>query len=175
MTRFLGGILEGIHVLAVALLFGAAALLMSLAAPAWLPEAFVADASGAGRVFKDLAPLVGSPGRVLAVIALVAAVLAPYVRNDPKKAAAWVRIVLAGAALIVLLSGWGPEGTSGWGGKRGVSNADVETHATATEKLKIKAARTVTPWTALALITGLSLSVGAFQLNGGGGGGAKKG
>ncbi len=163
MTRLLGGILESLHIIAVALLFGAAAILTWLTSPALMPDTALISVARAERLFRDLSTLVGPAGRVLAVVALVAAVLAPYVRNDARKAAAWMRIVLAAGALFVLVQAWGPDGTTGWSGARGVAAADVESHATIAEKVKLKADERLIPWSALALLTGLNLVVGAFM------------
>mgnify|MGYP001314569403 CR=1 FL=1 len=164
MKRLLGGLLESAHVLALALLFGAAALLTRLTTPALLPDGLGLSDARTTRLFEDIARLIGSPGRAVAAVALVAAILAPYVRDDARKALAWARVVLAAGALAVLIAGWGPEGVEHWESVKGVSGADVERHATKAEQLKLRADAHLTPWSALCLLTGTSLALAAFQV-----------
>jgi len=164
MKRLLGGLLESAHVLAIALLFGAAALLTRLTAPGLFADGLGVSQETAARLFQGLATMVGDPGRALAVIAIIAAVLAPYVRSDERMGIAWARIACAVAALAVLLSGWGDDGVRTWSETAAVFDADVERHATAAQAIGVKADETITPWNALFVFTGLNLVLGAFQM-----------
>jgi len=164
MKPLLGGLLESLHLIAIALLFGAAALLTRLTSPSLLPRDLGVSQETAANVFEDLSKIVGEPGRAVAVVALIAAILAPYVRNDRRKFAAWGRIVFCAGALGVLMYGWGDSGVAAWGGHEGVLDADVERHATVAEALKVRADETVTPWNALLFMTGANLVLAAFQV-----------
>jgi len=164
MKRLLGGLLESTHVLAIALLFGAAALLTRLTSPGLFADSLGVSQETAARIFQDLAAMVGNPGRALAVIAIIAAILAPYVRNDDRMGVAWARVACAVAALAVLISGWGDEGVRTWGETAALFDADVERHATAAHAMAVKADETVTPWNALLAFSGLNLVLAAFQV-----------
>ena len=172
MKRLLGGILESIHLIAIAVLFGAAALLTRLTSPGAFGDLGISHESAA-RLFDDLSRIVGEPGRAIAVGGLIAAILAPYVRNDPKMFAAWGRVVFCAGALGVLIYGWSDAGVAAWGGHEGVLDADVERHATVGEALKVRADEHLTPWNALLLMTGANLVFAAFQLFSGAGAPAK--
>jgi len=164
MKRLLGGLLESAHVLAIALLFGAAALLTRLTAPHLFADTLGVSQETAARIFEDLARMVGTPGRALAVVAIIAAILAPYVRNDQRMGIAWARIACAAAALVVLLAGWGDDGVRTWSETASAFDADVERHATAAQALGARADETLTPWNALLGFTALNLVLGAFQM-----------
>jgi len=164
MKRLLGGVLESIHMIGIALLFGAAALLTRLTSPSLRSEDLGVSQETAARLFDDLSRMVGEPGRAVAVAALIAAVLAPYVRNDAAKFAAWGRIAFCAGALGVLIYGWSDSGVAAWGGGHGILDADVERHATVAEALRVRADETVTPWNALLLLTGANVVFGAFQV-----------
>ena len=168
MQRLLGGLLESVHMIAIALLFGAAALLTRLTSPSLMSEDLGVSRETAARLFDGLSTIVGQPGRALAVIALIAAVLAPYVRGDRRMFVAWGRVVFCAGALGVLIYGWGSEGAA-WGGQMGVLDADVERHATVAEALKVRADETVTPWNALLFMTGANLVFAAFGVFSAGG------
>jgi hypothetical protein len=172
MKRLLGGLLESAHVLAMALLFGAAALLTRLTAPGLFADGLGVSQETAARIFGDLATMVGNPGRALAVVAIIAAVLAPYVRNDDRMGLPWARVVCAVAALAILLTGWGDDGVRTWSETAAVFDADVERHATAAEAIGARADETLTPWNALLIFSGLNLVLAAFQMFGAPGGGS---
>ena len=175
MKRLLGGVLESIHLIGIALLFGAAALLTRLTSPGLLSTDLGVSQETAARLFEDVARVVGEPGPAIAVAALIAAVLAPYVRSDSKMFLAWGRIVFCAGALAVVLYGWSDSGVAAWGGEQGVLDADVERHATVAEALKVRADKTVTPWNALLFLTAANLVLASFQVFTAGGGKAKKG
>jgi hypothetical protein len=164
MKRLLGGLLESIHMIGIALLFGAAALLTRLTSPGVFAKDLGISQETAARLFDDLSKIVGEPGRAVAVVALIAAILAPYVRNDTRKFAGWGRVVFCAGALGVLIYGWSDTGVAAWGGHEGVLDADVERHATVAEALKVRADEAVTPWNALLFMTGANLVFAAFQL-----------
>ncbi len=168
MKRLLGGLLESIHLIAIAVLFGAAALLTRITGPDLLSLDVGVSEETAGALFDGLSKVVGEPGRLIAIAGLIAAILAPYVRNDPRKFAAWGRIVFCAGALVVLLYGWSDSGVAAWGGHIGVADADVERDATMVEALKIRADQSLTPWNALLFMTGANLVFAAFQLFSGG-------
>ncbi len=166
MKRLLGGLLECVQVLGMALLCGVAALLARLAAIVAAKGGSGLSRERAGRLLDDIVGLVSSPARGIAVAALVAAVLAPYVRDDARKLAAWLRAGLVAAALAILIHGWSVDGRGGAGG--GVFQGDAERHADLADALHVRRLGGVTPWTALLGVTGANLALAAFLVFSGG-------
>ena len=157
MNRFLGGLFESIHVLAIALLF-AAATWMTLATSPSFADTVGLTGETAARLFDPVAAVVAKCGALLAVAALAAAILAPYLRADANKFLAWGRVALVGVTLILVLWGWDvPEP-----GK--VLDADVEMNPTLGSALAARANDAVTPWSALLLATAANLGLASFQI-----------
>ncbi len=164
MKRLLACLFEGVHILAIALLFGAAALLTRLTSPSLMPDSLGISIEQATRLFADLVDIVGKPGRVVALAALIGGLLAPYVRNDGKLGLAWMRIILSAGVLGLLVYGWGDGGLLGieGAGVGEVITGDVESGDAA--DAMVRADRTLTPWNALMMLSGLNLVLAAFQI-----------
>jgi len=158
MKRLLGGFFETFHLVGSALLFAAAAALTFLTTPKLLALAGLSAESG-GRIFDNLGSLVESRGAVVAGVALLAAVLAPYVRSDDKKGLAWARILCAGGSVVCVVWLW--RATQG-----SIVNGDVEMAANTADALLRRADTEITPWNALGACAGLNLILAAFQVNG---------
>jgi hypothetical protein len=156
MKRLLGGLFETVHLLGAAVLFAAAALLTALSTPALL-RALDLSTQGGARVFERIGHVVTDYGTWLGGAALLCGLLAPYVRSDGNKVLAWTRILLSGVAVGCVVSmirlHAGP----------GVFEADVETASDVAREVA-KGERSVTPWNALAVCTGLNLFLAAFQI-----------
>ncbi len=163
MNRILGGLFETVHLVGIATVFGAAMLITWLTSPSLLPESFGVESAlhTAGRI----APHFVSPARLIVIAALVAAILAPYLRADGPKTAAWLRVATVGLALFLLFVAWsdGKEWAE-TASAASLAGSDVEAQASAADALAKRSDKHVTPWNTLAAASGLNLVICAFQM-----------
>ena len=159
MNRVLGGAFEVVHLVGIAAVFGAAVIVTWLTSGHWLPDGLTVES--ATRTAGRFAPHLLTPVRVLAVAALVAAVLAPYLRSDGVKVEAWLRIATCATAVFMLWIAWSRGESWSETASAAAVAADVESRATAAQSLL---GRGLTPWRALAAVTGLNLVFASFQI-----------
>jgi hypothetical protein len=166
MRKFLAAPFEAVHVMGTALFFGVALFLTLLTAPEWMQKLDgKVSPDSAARHFHELASLIGRNGLWVACAALVGGVLAPYARGDGKKALAWVRVVCAASAAIIVLMTWGRF--------EGLPNVLEGEKGRAVDVAQWRSDKKPTPWNGLLFATGLNLFLGAFQISGGAGKKAK--
>jgi hypothetical protein len=162
MRRLLGLPFEVLNVLGTAFFFTIALFLTLLSAPGWLARVGKFSPEQAADHFHEVASLVGRNGLWVAGAALLGAIVAPYARGDGKKVVAWIRIVCATMALVLVFVVWGKLGTM-----THPLAGDVESARTATDQLARRSDRELTPWNGLLLATALNLLLGAAQVSGG--------
>ncbi len=155
MRRLLGLPFEMLNVLGTAIFFAISGALTLLSAPNWLAKISKMSADAAAKDFHETASLIGRHGWWVAGAALVGAAVAPFARGDGKKAIAWVRVVCAASALVIVAMQWGFEtgGRLHEGGRP--------------SPLPWRSDKDPTPWNALLAATGVNLALGAFLVSGG--------
>ena len=159
MRKFAGIPFEALQVLGMALFFGVALVLTLLTAPDWLAKTGKIPPEAAARHFYEVTSLIGRNGLWVVGAALVGGVIAPYARGDGKKLLAWVRVLCAAAAAVLVLFTWGHfEGLPNTLEGEGKKPADVS---------KWRSDKKPTPWNGLLFATGLNLCLGAFQITSG--------
>ena len=156
MRRLLGGPFEMLNVLGTAMFFALAGVLTLLSAPNWLAKITKMSPDAAAKAFHDVASLIGRHAWWVAAAALLGAAVAPYARGDGKKAIAWVRVVCAASALVIVAMQWGFE-TGGHLNEVAKSSP-----------LPWQSDKHPTPWNALLAATGVNLMLGSFLVFGGG-------
>lgn len=155
----LGSLPEVVHLLGAAWLFGTAAALAALSAPRLLEHTEGISVEAAAQWLESGADSVFRYGPWIAAAAFVAAVAAPFVRGDDKRAMPIMRaICMAGCLGVVLFAE-----------QRGhdvLVAADVES-GSAAELLRVRSDEMLTPWNALLIFGGLNVLMAAMQIGGG--------
>ncbi len=161
MRRLLGAPFEILNVLGTAVFFTIALALTLFSAPTWLAKVNAMSPETAASHFRTFSSLVGRHGWWIAAAALVGAVIAPYARGDGKKVVAWLRIVCAVTALVLVIAAWGAEGSGH------LLEGDVENGRHAADTMRWRSDKKLTPWNGLLAATGMNLVLGAFLVTAG--------